>query len=182
MRIGKRPSLIRSIRIIRTRFVDSHDMNIKKETKQPGYAIRLSAHAGNEELGAMYLYFIRNDSHKEPYALLEDLRVKEAHRKKGIGTALVKEAVAEAKRLGCYKIIATSRMERENVHRLYERLGLKKCGFEFRMETRKQRGTRTRLPAAGRELNRNNSPFPKGSPPTLVGGRDFPVIPANAGI
>ena len=107
-------------------------MTIHKKTKQDGYSIRLSAHENGEELGAMYLYLIRNDSHKEPYGLLEDLLVQERRRGKGIGTALVREALAKSKRLGCYKVLATSRMERENVHRLYERLGLKKHGYEFR--------------------------------------------------
>lgn len=107
-------------------------MEIKKEKRDN--AVRLSAVENGEELGAMYLYLIRNDSHKEPYGLLEDLLVKEEYRKKGTGSALVKEAIAEAKRLGCYKVLATSRMERENVHRLYEKLGFKKWGFEFRVD------------------------------------------------
>ena len=107
-------------------------MQIKKQTNQN--AVRLSAHENSEEIGAMYIHFIRNDSHKEPYGLLEDLLVKEEHRKKGIGTALVKEAIEEAKRLGCYKVIGTSRMSRENVHHLYEKLGMKKWGYEFRMD------------------------------------------------
>ncbi len=107
-------------------------MQIKKEQKEN--AIRLSAVENGEELGAMYLYLIRNDSHKEPYGLLEDLLVKEEHRKKGIGSLLVKEALAEAKRLNCYKVIGTSRMARENVHSFYEKLGLKKYGYEFRID------------------------------------------------
>jgi GNAT superfamily N-acetyltransferase len=107
-------------------------MEIRREQKQN--AVRLSAIENGEELGAMYLYLIHNDSHKEPYGLLEDLLVKEEHRGKGIGTALVKEAIEEARRLNCYKVIGTSRVEREKVHALYERLGLKKYGFEFRMD------------------------------------------------
>lgn len=107
-------------------------MTIKKEQKQN--AVRLSAVENGEELGAMYLYLIRNDSHKEPYGLLEDLLVKEEHRKKGVGSALVREAVAEAKRLGCYKVIGTSRLSREEVHHFYEKLGLKKRGYEFRLD------------------------------------------------
>ena len=94
----------------------------------------MSASENGAEIGAMYIYLIKNDSHKEPYALLEDLLVKEDHRKKGIGTALVKEAISEAKRLGCYKIIGTSRMAREEVHHFYEKLGMKKYGYEFRMD------------------------------------------------
>ncbi len=107
-------------------------MEIRKEQKEN--AIRLSAVENGEELGVMYLYLIRNDSHTEPYGLLEDVLVKEEHRKKGIGTMLVKEALNEAKRLNCYKVIGTSRMERENVHAWYEKLGLKKHGFEFRID------------------------------------------------
>ena len=106
-------------------------MEIRKEKREN--AIRLSAVENGEELGAMYLYLIKNDSHKEPYGFLEDLFVKEEHRKKGIGSLLVKEAIEEAKRLGCYKLIGTSRMERENVHAFYEKLGLKKYGYEFRI-------------------------------------------------
>ena len=107
-------------------------MTIKREKKEN--ALRLSAVENSEELGAMYLYILKNDSHKEPYAFLEDLLVKEEYRKKGIGSALVTEAIAEAKRIGCYKIIGTSRMAREEVHRFYEKLGLKKYGFEFRLD------------------------------------------------
>ena len=107
-------------------------MEIKKEQRQN--AIRLSAVENGEELGAMYLYLIRNDSHKEPYGLLEDLLVKEEHRKKGIGSMLVNEAIAEAKRLSCYKVLGTSRMTREEVHHFYEKLGFKKYGYEFRMD------------------------------------------------
>ncbi len=107
-------------------------MEIKKETKQN--SVRLSAIKNGEELGAMYLHLIRNDSHKEPYGLLEDLLVKEEYRKKGIGSLLVTEAIAEGKRLNCYKIIGTSRLSRAEVHRFYEKLGLKKYGYEFRMD------------------------------------------------
>ena len=42
-------------------------------------------------------------------------------------------AVAEAKARGCYKLIATSRFERERVHKLYEGLGFERWGLEYRM-------------------------------------------------
>ncbi|PIQ69181.1 MAG: GNAT family N-acetyltransferase [Candidatus Taylorbacteria bacterium CG11_big_fil_rev_8_21_14_0_20_46_11] len=109
-------------------------MEIKKEEKQNGNAVRLSAVENGVELGAMYLYLIHNDSHTQPYGLLEDVLVKEEHRKRGIGTILVQEAFKEAKRLNCYKVIGTSRTSRENVHAWYEKLGMKKHGFEFRID------------------------------------------------
>ena len=48
--------------------------------------------------------------------------------------ALVKCVVAEAKRRRCYKLIATSRHARNRVHALYNRLGFKDHGREFRID------------------------------------------------
>ncbi len=109
-------------------------MEIRKETIKNAQAVKFTYWKDGEQIAGMYLYLIHNDSHKEPYGLLEDLLVKEAYRKKGIGTALVKEAIAEAKRLSCYKVLGTSRLARKEVHRFYERLGLKKYGYEFRLD------------------------------------------------
>ena len=41
--------------------------------------------------------------------------------------------ISAAQDAGCYKLIATSRTSRPNVHELYERLGFEKHGVEFRM-------------------------------------------------
>jgi len=87
----------------------------------------------NEEVGHVYLYLLKNDLNDWPLAVLEDLFVKEEFRRDGMGSDLVKFAIMEAKRYNCYKIIATSRNEREDVHKFYEKLGFEKYGFEFRM-------------------------------------------------
>ncbi|TSC57110.1 MAG: GCN5-like N-acetyltransferase [Parcubacteria group bacterium Greene0416_79] len=114
-------------------------MEIKKETIRNTSAIKFTCWEDGECIAGMQLYLIRNDSHTEPYALLEDLFVKETHRKKGVGSALVKEAREEAKRLNCYKVIGTSRLSREHVHRFYERLGFERYGFEFRFNLNENR-------------------------------------------
>jgi GNAT superfamily N-acetyltransferase len=98
------------------------------------FGIKLSIIENGKEIGRCYIYIIKNDLHKEPYALLEDVYIDENYRGKGIGTELVKRAIELAKNLGCYKIIATSRFERNNVHEWYEKLGFKKWGYEFRMD------------------------------------------------
>jgi len=85
-------------------------------------------------IGRAFLFLIYNDLHPKPYGLLEDVFVEEKYRGKGIGKELVKRVIEKAKELGCYKLIATSRFERENVHRLYENLGFKKWGYEFRID------------------------------------------------
>ncbi|MEM5830137.1 MAG: GNAT family N-acetyltransferase [Candidatus Aenigmatarchaeota archaeon] len=97
-------------------------------------AIKITIRNGNEEIARCYIYLISNDLHDKPYALLEDVFVKEEYRNIGIGSKLVKKAIDVAKKLNCYKILATSRFEREYVHKFYEKLGFKKWGFEFRID------------------------------------------------
>jgi len=97
-------------------------------------AIKIEIYKENEKIGRCFLYLIKNDLHKEPYCLLEDVFIEEKFRGKGYGSFLVKRAIELAKNYGCYKIIATSRFERENVHKFYENLGFKKFGYEFRID------------------------------------------------
>lgn len=85
-------------------------------------------------IGRAYLYLIKNDLHSEPYGLLEDVFVEEKFRGQGIGKKLVEMVIEKARELGCYKLIATSRFERENVHKFYEKLGFQKYGYEFRID------------------------------------------------
>ena len=99
-----------------------------------GEGFRISLRLGEREIGRCYIYLIRNDLHQKPYALLEDVWIEERYRGRGYGKELVKEALKLAKELGCYKIIATSRFGRVNVHRFYEKLGFKRWGYEFRID------------------------------------------------
>ena len=68
---------------------------------------------------------------------LEDLFVDEALRGQGVGTELLNMVIAEAKNLGCYKLVATSRHEREGVHKMYEKNGFKNFGIEFKKYLKK---------------------------------------------
>lgn len=85
------------------------------------------------EIARAYLYIMHNDIHSAPFALLEDVYVAESQRSKGLGTELVKQAIAKARELGCYKLIATSRKSRPKVHQLYLKLGFEEHGLEFRI-------------------------------------------------
>ncbi|RDD52734.1 GNAT family N-acetyltransferase [Nanoarchaeota archaeon NZ13-N] len=95
---------------------------------------RISIKEDGREIGRCYVYLIKNELHEEPYALLEDVFIEEGYRGKGYGTELVKKAIDLARSKGCYKIIATSRFEREKVHSFYENLGFRKWGYEFRID------------------------------------------------
>ncbi len=96
-------------------------------------AIKLSIKENNQEIGRVRVYFIENDSHKYPYALIEDLFVSEDHRKKGLGTKLMQAAIEEVKKANCGWIIANSRYEREYAHKFYLKLGFEDYGKEFKL-------------------------------------------------
>ncbi len=108
-------------------------MNIKRENKR-SEVVKFIAEENGAVVGRAYLYLIKNDLHAEPYGLLEDVFVEEEYRGRGLGTKLAQAVIDEAKARGCYKIIATSRTSREGAHHLYEKIGFKKYGWEFRMD------------------------------------------------
>lgn len=108
-------------------------MEIRKEIEKKSYAVKFIAEIDGKQIGRAYLYLIYNGLHENPYGLMEDVFVEEEFRGKGIGTALVQSVIAEAKRLGCYKLIGQSRYGREKVHELYQKLGFEDHGKNFRM-------------------------------------------------
>jgi ribosomal protein S18 acetylase RimI-like enzyme len=95
--------------------------------------IRFSAREGVVEIGHAFLYLIRNDLHLQSYGYLEDVWVDEAFRGKGHASTLINQVIARAQKELCYKLVATSRNERENVHALYKRFGFREYGKEFRL-------------------------------------------------
>ena len=108
-------------------------MEIRKRTIMVK-GIRFYREVDGKEVGRAFLYILHNDLHKEPFGYLEDVYVDENFRREGICTKLLNEVIEEAKKRECYKIVATSRYIREDVHKLYERLGFKKQGIEFRLD------------------------------------------------
>lgn len=108
-------------------------MNIL-ENKAKSEGIRFSILDENQnEIARATLFLMYNDLHKEPFALLEDLFVNENNRGKGIATSLIKHVIEKAKEHEAYKLLATSRYERESVHELYKELGFEDYGKEFRI-------------------------------------------------
>ena len=99
-----------------------------------GEGIKFYVEENGKEVGRAYLYILKNDLHKEPFGFMEDVYIDESQRGKGLGTGLVNTLIEEAKKRGCYKIVATSRHERPKVHKLYERLEYHNHGVEFRMD------------------------------------------------
>ena len=97
--------------------------------------IKFSAKDNNKrEVGRAYLYIMYNDLHKKPFGFMEDVFICDDMRGQGIGTDLVNDVIKKAREIGCYKLIAASRHSRPRVHKLYENLGFKNHGLEFRID------------------------------------------------
>ena len=109
-------------------------MEFKQQTIKEAFAVKITAHDNGKQAGRLYLYILKNDLHREPFGFLEDVFVEEEYRKQGIGSQLVQKAIEEAKVQGCYKLIGNSRTFKTGVHAFYEKLGIKKWGFEFRLD------------------------------------------------
>lgn len=108
-------------------------------TRAPAEGFLITRTAKGKIVGRAFLYVLSNRLHAEPFGFMEDVFVDESCRGQGIGEALVKRVIAEAKKRGCYKLVATSRYERPKVHDLYLKLGFKDQGKEFRIDFEKTR-------------------------------------------
>ena len=106
---------------------------LQKQIDNRAFRVKFTIEENEKEVGRASLYVLFNDLHEEPYGLLEDLFVDEACRGKGYGRELVHAVIDETKAQKCYKLIATSRENRPEVHAMYEKYGFEKYGFEFRM-------------------------------------------------
>lgn len=105
-----------------------------KTTGISASGMKMTLEEHGQQVGRGFLYLLHNDLHAEPFGLMEDIFVEEAFRGKGYGEKITQALIEEAKRRGCYKLICTSRFSNERAHHLYEKLGFKKHGNEFRMD------------------------------------------------
>jgi GNAT superfamily N-acetyltransferase len=97
----------------------------------------LAAVADGEVVGVCQLIVFRHIQHRDALcAEVESVHVHPTRRGEGIGSALVAEAIAQARRLGCYRVQLTSNRERPRAHRFYESLGFMPShqGFKFLLE------------------------------------------------
>lgn len=107
-------------------------MNIIKTKIHPG-GLKVTIFNDKKTIGSLYLYFLYNDLHKEPFAFIENVNVELEFRSQSFGSRLINEAIKLAKEKKCYKIICTSRNSRELVHKFYIKCGFKDYGKEFRL-------------------------------------------------
>ena len=100
--------------------------------RQPGMRIAV-AEAGGTVVGAVMLAILPNLSHHaRPWAQMENLVVDEAHRRQGVGRALMAWCEATARDASCYKLQFQSRNHRRESHRFYRNLGYQALTVGFR--------------------------------------------------
>ena len=85
-------------------------------------------------VGTVTLMIVPNLSYRgQPWAHVDNVAVDRASRSKGIGEALMRYTVEEARRAGCYKLSLTSNKRRAEAHRFYRRLGFSASHEGFRI-------------------------------------------------
>lgn len=63
--------------------------------------------------------------------IVEDVAVSPAHQGRGIGRAMMEHARAQCREAGCYKLMLSSNLKREEAHRFYDALGFERHGYSF---------------------------------------------------
>ncbi len=140
VRAAVEPDITRILELYEELTGERHDLT-RHETG-PVFA-EISAMPGHELLvaeedgvvvGTMVLLIVPNFSHGAlPWAIVENMVVDPAHRRRGIGRLLTEYAIARAREAGCYKVQLLSNVKRGESHRFYKALGFKMSAYGFRM-------------------------------------------------
>jgi predicted N-acetyltransferase YhbS len=94
----------------------------------------LVAVSDGEVVGSVDLIVIPNlTRHGRPWAILENVIVAGRHRRAGVGAALLRSALAEATRAGCYKMQLHSGKQRSGAHAFYRALGMEAAAEGFKI-------------------------------------------------
>jgi GNAT superfamily N-acetyltransferase len=85
-----------------------------------------------EIAGTVTLILVPNLGHQgKPWAAVENVTVRSGKRGQGLGTALMSEVTGIARSHGCYKIVLTSNLARQQAHEFYRRLGWRQTHAGF---------------------------------------------------
>lgn len=91
----------------------------------------------DEVIGTFEFLIMENLAHfGRPSAVVEDVVVRDDFRGRGVGSTMMRFALAEAVKAGCYKMMLSSNQDREDAHRFYESLGFARHGFSYGIELR----------------------------------------------
>lgn len=97
----------------------------------PDYAIYLAEEDG-APVGTFALLVMDNVAHGgAPEGVVENVVVAEGRRGQGIGRAMMRFAMDHCVQAGCYKLVLSSNVRREDAHRFYQDLGFAQHGLSF---------------------------------------------------
>jgi GNAT superfamily N-acetyltransferase len=114
--------------------VNAAEIVYDKIKSYPNYRLYVAEHDGLI-CGTFTLLIMDNLANGGlPSGIVEDVAVASASQGKGIGKAMMKYAIEECQRQGCYKMVLSSNEKRAEAHKFYESLGFSRHGFSFRME------------------------------------------------
>lgn len=101
----------------------------------PAQRLLVACGDGGELAGTMQVMFLPGLSRRGALrAQIEAVRVARAHRGRGLGGAMIRWAVADARRQGCALVQLTSDKRRPDAHRFYERLGFTASHEGFKLQ------------------------------------------------
>jgi GNAT superfamily N-acetyltransferase len=104
-------------------------------TRYPDYRSYLMFD-GKEAIGTFTLLIFPALVHGGTYeALIDGVVVTASRRGRGIGSAMMREAMRLAWAAGCYKLALSSNLKREDAHRFYRALGFREHGISFHVES-----------------------------------------------
>ena len=100
----------------------------------PACRLLVAAEDG-EVVGSLYLVVAPNLTHGgRPWSVIENMIVEESRRRRGIGRALMDQAMEIAREAGCYKMFLGSNVKRADAHEFYRALGFHVHGPVFRVD------------------------------------------------
>jgi ribosomal protein S18 acetylase RimI-like enzyme len=103
----------------------------KRFSAYPDYRLFVAEHQG-EVVGSYALLIMDNLGHLgAPSAVIEDVVVDPDFQGAGIGRAMMRHAMTEARIKGCYKASLSANLKRERAHAFYEAVGFERHGYSF---------------------------------------------------
>ncbi len=110
--------------------------------RYPDYAVYV-AEEGDAVVGTFALLVMDNLGHGgAPEGVVENVVVEAGRRGRGIGAAMMRFAMDRCADAGCYKLVLSSNVRREDAHRFYAGLGFAQHGLSFSVSLRPGSGAR----------------------------------------